>query len=266
MSRRHLITGILAGVLLAAPTGARADWLLYLSAHLGTASGTTSIAGSSNLGGNPLPFLGTYTDSSPLIAGAVGIAIPLDETTAWELPYDLRLPTWPLRFEVEATGLRSFEGFTLGPGSLLVFGGTDTWSVMVNLFQDVPLSGLSRPLSWLPGRTPRWITHTLDQMHIYAGAGIGAAGLQFNFFDNVHTAQSNATQFAWQAGTGLTYALTKVVALDIGYRFFDYGNVVTDYQDRALVGVVRGPFSLEQTSHEFRGGIRVNFWGFQPWR
>jgi hypothetical protein len=266
VSRRRLLLPILIGVLGLVPGSARADWILYLSGHLGMSSGTTSVAGSSTLVFGGRPFAGSYSDSSPLIAGAVGVAIPLNETTAWELPYDLRLPTWPLRFEAEATGLRRFEGITAGPtAQSRNFGGTDTWSVMFNFWQDVPLGGTSRLLSRLPGRTPRWLTRALDHMQVYGGAGIGVAGVDIEFTDNTHFAQADANEFAWQAGTGLTYSLTPVVTVDLGYRYFDYGSVSARYIGIGT-GVDHGPFDVSQSSHEFRGGLRVNFWGFRPWR
>lgn len=251
-------------MLVAIPGGAHASWIFYLSGHLGTSSGTTNVSGSSDLAMRA--FAGSYSDSSPLIAGALGVAIPLNETTAWELPYDLRLPTWTLRFEADATGTRSFEGFTNGPtAQSRNFGGTDTWSVVFNLWQDVPLTVLGRPISWLPGRTPRWVTNALDAMQVYGGGGVGVAGMSLNFTDNTHYAAAESTQFAWQAGTGLTYALTKTVTLDLAYRYFDYGSVLTRYIGIGT-NVDHGPFLLDQTSHEFRGGLRVNFWGFRPWR
>lgn len=251
-------------MLVAAPSGAHAAWLLYLSGYLGTSSGTTDVSGSSDLSNRA--FSGSYTDSSPLIAGAFGVAIPLDELTAWELPYDLRLPPWTLRFEADGTGNRSFEGFSNGPTAQSKnFGGTDTWSLVFNLWQDVPLAGLARPLSWLPGRTPRWLIQALDQMQVYAGGGVGVTGMSLQFTDNTHYAIADGTQFAWQAGTGINFALTKAVTLDLAYRYFDYGSVMTRY-----IGIGtntdHGPFSISQTSHEFRGGLRVNFWGFRPWR
>ena len=264
MSRRRLLLALASTLLVLAPQGASASWILYLSGHLGTSSGTTEISGSSDLANRA--FVGSYADSSPLIAAAFGVAIPLDESTAWELPYDLRLPTWPLRFEVEMTGLRAFEGITNGPTlQSRNFGGTDTWTLMFDAWQGLPMSGLSRPLSWLPGRTPRFVTQTLDRSHFYAGGGIGVVGMSFLFTDNTHFASADDVQFGWQAGAGFEYALTSVVMLDLGYRYTDFGSVETRYRGVAT-NVDHGPFSVAQSSHEFRGGLRVQFWGFQPWR
>ena len=201
-----------------------------------------------------------------MISGAFGVAAPLDELTAWELPYGWRLPTWPLRFEVDVTGLRSFEGLANGPTATTKnFATTNSWSIVWNLWQDFPMSGLGKPISWLPGRTPRWVNRALDQMHIYGGGGIGVSSLAINVTDNTHLASADNTQFAWQAGGGISYALTKAVLLDLGYRFFNYGSVSTRYVG-ATTGTDHGPFELSQTSHEFRGGLRVYFWGFHPWR
>lgn len=261
---RHLLLCLAFGFLCLSAGRADASWLLYLSGSLGTSSGTTTVTGTTDFFTPPRAIGGTYSDSSPLIAGALGVSIPLDELTAWELPYDLRLPSWRLRFEAEAVGLRSFEGLAGGPGPLTVFGGTDSWSVMFDLWQNIPLSGLGRVFNMLPGRTPRWLTRGLDQLQIYGGGGIGVVGTDINFTDNTHTATSSGTQLGWQAGTGVLYELTKTVAVDLGYRHFNYGTVSTQYIDTA--GVVRGPFSVSQSSNEFRGGLRINFWGFQPWR
>jgi hypothetical protein len=267
VSRLVLVLTLAVACLGAAPGTARAEWILYLSGHLGMSWGTTETSGFSNLvGPSGRYFEGSFSDASPLIAGAVGLTIPLNETTAWELPYDWRLPTWPLRIEADVTGLRRFEGLSSGPTlQSRNFGGTDTWSVVFNVWQGVPLGGMSRMLRKLPGRTPRWVNRALDQMHLYGGAGVGVAGVDIEFTDNTHYASADSTQFAWQAGTGITYSLTKAVAVDLAYRYFDYGDVNARYLGIGTA-VDHGPLDVAQTSHEFRGGLRVNLWGFRPWK
>lgn len=250
---------------LGASSSARADWIVYLSGEMGTTSATTQTAGT-NVVSAPTPLIlgGVYSDSSPLISGAVGLAIPLDESMAWELPYGIRLPHWPLRFEMEATGLRSFEGIVMGTNPLDTFASTDSWSIMFDFWQDVPMGGLNRPLSRLFGRSPRWLVELLDHSTFFAGAGIGVNGLDFRYTDTFHVSQGDTINFAWQVGSGFGYELTDAVTLNLGYRYFDYGEVATDLLDTADRRV--GPFFLGQSSHEFRFGLRFNVWGFHnPW-
>jgi hypothetical protein len=262
-SARRLILAILALGLLSAPA-AQADWVLYLSGDLGTSSGTTSVDGFIDVAGIK-PFSGQYTDSSPLISGALGISLPIDEITPWELPYDLRLPSWPLRFEVEATGLRSFEGLSDGPVSDVIFGSTSSWSLMFDLWLDIPLGSLNRPLASLVGRTPHWIKSGLDHTIFFAGGGVGVAGMEFFMTDNEQFTSDDTQNFAWQVGAGFGYLLSEAVTLNLGYRYFDYGSANGRLINRATTDV--GPLSVSQVSHEFRGGIRINIWGFRgPWR
>jgi hypothetical protein len=230
---------------------------------MGTSSGTVDWSGETSLLARSRSE--SYGDSSPLLSGAFGIAIPLDEVTPWEFPYDVRLPHWPFRFEMEFTGLRHFAGRSNGfaiPTDMS--GSTDSWSMMFDFWQDVPMRGLNGPMARAFGRTPRWLVKTLDNMTFFAGAGVGMAGVDYSFEDGVHLVEGDTYNFAWQAGTGFGYSLTKAVTLSFGYRYFDYGSVETDLIDSSLVIV--GPFSIGQSSHEFRVGLRFDIWGFRgPW-
>jgi hypothetical protein len=242
---------------------ASADWVLYVSGEMGTSSANTTATGANfDLG---LVMQSEYSDSSPLIAGAFGIEIPIDEATPWELPYDVRVPNWPMRFEIEATGLRSFEGI-MGGFSVTtpMFGSTDSWTLMFDYWQDVPMGGLNAQLARIFGRTPRWLVKTLDAMTFYAGGGVGVAGTSYQFTDTFHIIQGDTNNFAWQAGAGFGYELTKAVTLTVGYRYFNYGRTDTLVVD--LAQAVRGPFSFDQGSNEFRAGLRFKVWGFHnPW-
>ena len=82
----------------------------------------------------------------------------------------------------------------------------------------------------------------------YVGAGIGMAHLKAKD-DDWHKSK---TTFAWQAGAGVSYAMTNNIALDLGYRYNDYGDVTIDYDDYAKE-------KFDSTSHEFLFGVRYTF-------
>ena len=82
----------------------------------------------------------------------------------------------------------------------------------------------------------------------YVGAGIGMAHLKAKD-DDWHNSK---TTFAWQAGAGVSYAMTDNLALDLGYRYNDYGDVTLDCGDDAKE-------KFESTSHEFLFGVRYTF-------
>jgi len=260
--RHHTFILVLLGCLVAADA-ARADWTLYLSAEFGIAKGLVEADGTSTVAGlGALDF--SYDDASPLVGGAFGVEIPMNELTPWDLPYDLKLPKWAMRFEFEAVGLRRYPGIGTSFGSQAAFAETDAWTFMFDYWQDVPLGTLNRPIAAMFGKVPSFLRRTLNNTSFFAGAGVGFSSLDLKFADSFHTASDETYNFAWQAGGGFGYALTKAATLTAGYRYFDYGEAETDLVDSA--GTVRGPFSLRQTSHEFRAGIRVRIWGFgNPW-
>ena len=83
---------------------------------------------------------------------------------------------------------------------LTAVGATDNWSSLVNVWRDFSVT---------------------DRMGVYGGGGIGAGGYRFVYnggggeFANLQT-----TQFAWQVGTGVIYAVSDRVTLDLGYRYY----------------------------------------------
>jgi len=263
MTPRLHLTLVLAILASLAADRASADWTLYVSAEFGIAKGKIEADGTSTVAGlGSLDF--SYDDASPLVGGAVGLETPMNELTPWALPYDLKLPKWPMRFELEAVGLRRYPGIGTSFGALRAFAETKAWTFMFDYWQDVPLGSLNRPIAGMFGKVPGLLRRTLNKTSFFAGAGVGFSSLELMFTDNFHTASEETYNFAWQAGGGFGYALTNAATLTAGYRYFDYGDAESDLIDTN--GSVRGPFSLEQTSHEFRAGIRVRIWGFpNPW-
>jgi opacity protein-like surface antigen len=263
--RRLLMMVMAACCLVMIASAAAADWSLYVSGELGTSSGNTQVVGDPVVSGTPLPFAGSYSDSAPIMGVAFGVVMPMDELTPWQLPYDMRLPRWPISFEIEITGLRNFEGTTDGPGAFALFGGTQSWAFMVDFWQGIPMETLNRPLGKLFGRVPIGVRRTLEKTTFEAGAGVGVSSLEVNFSDNFLTANDSSYNFAWQAGARFMYTLTDRVDLGVGYRYFDAGSIEGSLISSADVDV--GPYSVDQSSHEFRFNVRVAVWTFaSPWR
>jgi hypothetical protein len=249
-------------------SAAAADWTLYVSGELGISSGSTDVSGLSEL--TPPAFSGSYGDSAPIIGGAFGIVMPLDELTPWNLPHDTRLPSWPISFEVELTGLRSFEGVTTGVNDTTpMFGGTQSWTMMVDVWQSFPVGALNRPISKLFGRVPLSLRRTLDRIDFEVGGGVGMSVVDIDFTDNRHVAQGSSTNFAWQVGGRFMYEVTDRIDLGVGYRYIDVGTVDARLLDPPPIAVPidHGPFAVSQSAHEFRFNVRVKVWGFRsPWR
>ena len=83
----------------------------------------------------------------------------------------------------------------------------------------------------------------------FIGAGIGIShikgSLKMPYYDISESMKK--TNFAWQAGLGISLNLTDNFAIDTGYRYFDYGNFK------------KNDFELSTTAHEFYTGARVSF-------
>ncbi len=102
----------------------------------------------------------------------------------------------------------------------------ETQSVMLNTYYHLPTGTSLTP---------------------YIGGGIGVAHVKGTAEIMGLSGSIKKTNFAWQAGAGLSYDLTKNFALDLGYRYMDYGNFEKE------------DVSLDTTAHEFYTGIRVSF-------
>jgi opacity protein-like surface antigen len=82
---------------------------------------------------------------------------------------------------------------------------TDNWSSLVNVWRDF---GITRNLG------------------VYGGGGIGAGGYRFSYAaEGEEFANSQLTGFAWQVGTGVIYAVSDRVTLDLGYRYYQVGPI-----------------------------------------
>ena len=255
-------------VSICAPSLALADWTVYVAGHLGIATGKGDVAGI-NTGG--FPFDAEDRDSSPMMSGAAGLSIPMDELMAWKLPYGLELPDWPVRPEVEFTGLRDFEYRTLlNPGASFddVWVSTSSsWSIMVNNWFDVPGTILTRPLAWTFQTRKASVKRVLEPITMYAGAGVGTAQIDIEAISTFpEQASGSDWKFAWQVGTGVGYQLTPFVNVDLGYRFFKTREVEPTLLDPAGNPQPGTFYGLTERVHEFRAGLRVNVYSFtSPW-
>lgn len=247
------------------PAAALADWTVYVEGAIGISTGKGEVSGTVG----PVAFADTDRDSSPMIAGSVGLEIPMDELMAWKLPYGLELPDWPVRTEIEFAGLRDFEYRTTvntTPPPDIYLTSSSHWAVMVNAFFDMPTTSLARPLAWTFQTRKSTMRRILDPITFYSGAGVGAAKLSL---DAVTTAQRQAKsddfKFAWQVGAGFGYRLTPFVNLDVGYRFFKTRELDPTLRD-SVGDVSNDEFRFREHINEFRAGIRVNVYSFtSPW-
>ena len=89
----------------------------------------------------------------------------------------------------------------------------------------------------------------------YVGVGLGVARLKAKEINQGKSTyisgKKDATNFAWQIGAGVNYALTDNWSVDLGYRYLDEGHV--KYED------AQGSNKFEAKSHEFLLGARYTF-------
>lgn len=85
----------------------------------------------------------------------------------------------------------------------------------------------------------------------YVGAGIGYARLKNTLSDEELSISKSKGNFAWQVGAGVSYAVNSNVAVDLSYRFMDYGKVTHK--------VSEGEGKVKQRGNEFNLGVRYTF-------
>ena len=102
----------------------------------------------------------------------------------------------------------------------------ETQSVMLNTYYHLPTGTALTP---------------------YIGAGIGVSHVKGTADILGYSGNIKKTNFAWQAGAGISYDITDHFAIDAGYRYMDYG----DFEKYDI--------SLDTSAHEFYTGVRVSF-------
>lgn len=118
----------------------------------------------------------------------------------------------------------------------------------------------------------------------YIGGGIGAAhisadnSMKFGYYDTNGAMvfpvdmddSASKTNFAWNLGAGVAYAITDSVDLDLGYRYIDFGSIdfqqsltfdmATGQQGLPTINISTGASSsMELTAHEVTLGVRISF-------
>jgi opacity protein-like surface antigen len=253
----------LLAALAGAPAVRAAD--LYFSGGLGISAATGDIEGSNDLG---ISSSGSDDDSSPVYGGAIGISFPLSELMPWrmrmpsfDVPYfpgrslhfsgseDFRFPGWRTQFEIEAQTGRDFELITEGPSPLTAnIANVSSSSFMTNFRLDFPIQA---PLHVFFGRLP-----FLEPVTLYGGAGIGASLNEIEATDTaLGSDDDSGFTFAYQASTGVGYALTDQIHLSLGYRYYDLGELETSFGAGTT-----GRLSADVVAHEFTSGLAVHFY------
>ena len=243
-----------------------ADWRLYVQGGIGLSGAELDTDGQA--GSAPITkLLGKDSDSSPLLDGAFGLEVPMDELVPREFLLKVRLPDWPVRLEVEAAGLREWEFRTVAGGEDF-FTELNATTVLFNSWVDMPLVSLYKPIQYLfgLGRQPS-VRQWIQPMSLYVGTGIGlTAQMEVDGTSNVVSAQDDVVDFAWNVGTGINYQFANNVKLAVGYRYVGL--------PKATIST-RGPFAptgndevdYDLGVHELRVAIRVLVFEFpSPWR
>lgn len=107
----------------------------------------------------------------------------------------------------------------------------ETQSIMVNAYYDFNTNTAFTP---------------------YVGAGIGYAKVKGSLSSSVLSMDTDDTNFAWQVGAGVAYALNDNVSLDLGYRYTDMGDISKQYS-------TTNDYKIDVDSHELLLGARYSF-------
>jgi opacity protein-like surface antigen len=184
-----------------------------------------------------------------------------DSSMFWSLGVGYKFNDW-FRADVtgEYRGKANFHGsdntsFTGGVGVDNYSGSKSEWVVMANGYVDLGTWWCITP---------------------YVGAGIGMADIKISGFrddgftytpglnnSTAYAADGSKWNFAWSLQAGLTYQVTRSMAIDLGYRYLDLGNATTG-PTRAFDGSFTngGPFTFNHiTSQDLKLGVR---WMLEP--
>lgn len=270
VARESFLTLILVtGVLLSA-FAASADVNLYAAPQFGISNIIADTNGNA-VGGDPNGLKGDDTDSAPLLGLGIGVEVPMNELVPREWLGDVRLPNWPVSFELEATGLRDYDFQTRGSGATAEVYSTEitATTLMANTWTDIPLTTMWRPVQYVfgLGRQPR-VRQWIEPGSFYLGAGVGFVALDIKGTDNVLSGKDDYLDFAWNVGAGFNYALNDRFTLSAGYRYLGLG-ANTGTQEVDLTG---GPGTNDELEydlqvHEFRVAIKIRLASFRGvWR
>lgn len=265
-----LVFGGVLGVAGFAPN-AKADVDFYVAPQFGISSIISEIDGVVPGALVPLTFSGEDDDASPLLGGAIGLEMPMDEMLPREWLADIRLPNWPVRFEIEASGLREYDLVTKRFSDRFFSEITST-TTFANAWVDIPMMTMWRPFQYVfgLGRQPR-LRSWLEPASFYLGSGVGFTAMEFKGTDNVFETDEEVLDFAWNVGAGFGYDVTERVALSAGYRYLglgvDTGSQEVDILNASNKQKTGQTLEYDYQVHEFRVGIKIKLFSFRgAWR
>jgi opacity protein-like surface antigen len=212
---------------------------LYLTGEIGGDFARMSSSGLNTAGA--FRNTGADHDDDFFGGGALGVAVDVGPVV--------------VRVEAEGFSERDYRfrtnSFPGPPGPITFFyrGNFEAWTVMGNLWFDYPLNNLWPDLS------------VVRNLVISAGTGFGAARTQLSMTDGVVRADAKDTNFAWQLGAGLGYAITDWLTLEVSYRHIDLGETSVDMY-AVLDGALAGNYDLKVNSEQVMGGLRLTFFSF----
>jgi hypothetical protein len=214
---------------------------LYASLGLGISGGFADAGGSTLFFDNS----GSDSDSSPTYGATFGLEAPMNEP----LPenWQSALPDWPVMVELEFTGGRDYEFLTQGADPYRTE--FTSWTVLNNFRFDFPLYA---PIEWAFGRLP-----ILEPMSFYTKVGLGLAINEVATTDNVSRGSDTVLNFAWQAGAGVSYAISRHVSVSVGYNYVDLGEADVKL---SLGPTAFGNHSIDASAHELSTALRVRFY------
>lgn len=144
-------------------------------------------------------------------------------------------------------------------------------TVMVNAFLDFPTDTAFTPYIGAGIGTAYVDTEVTSQRDMLLGGIEGHGGQYLYQAHHRYKGSDSSWNFAWQASAGFSYQVADNMALDLSYRYSDFGssdigNVnrtlhgVTDSStpDAALMGEISNKSTLDLTAHEVLLGLRIS--------
>lgn len=157
---------------------------------------------------------------------------------------------YPVRLEVEYLAFgnkKSEKSGLLGNGERLDYSQrVGVQSLMFNAYWDIKNS--TRWTPYLSAGLGMGFLSMKAGNHLYnaAGAQIGA----------LSTGYGDRTRFAWNVGAGVAFTVNERLALDLGYRYADYGRAKSE---TASTGAYTLMSRSDVTMHQFLLSARISF-------
>lgn len=95
--------------------------------------------------------------------------------------------------------------------------------------------------------------------YVSTGIGYGHTKAKYRYTGGIGDESVNVDtdNLIWQAGAGVTFKMTKNVAIDMGYRYVDYGEIKKRYSNPYEGSNIN--HKVETTAHEILTGLRYTF-------